>query len=35
MNHALFNQLSIDDWEKIENQLKEDLSNYYKDMGGI
>ena len=35
MNHALFNQLSIDDWEKIENQIKEDLSNYYKDMGGI
>ena len=35
MNHALFNQLIIDDWEKIENQLKEDLSNYYKDMGGI
>lgn len=35
MNHALFNQLSIDDWKKIENQLKEDLNNYYKDMGGI
>lgn len=35
MNHALFNKLSVDDWKRIESQLKEDLNNYYKDMGGI
>ena len=35
MNHALFNKLSQDDFDRIEKQLREDLKNYYVDMGGI
>lgn len=35
MNHALYDQLTSDDWKRIENQLKEDLKNYYADMGGM
>ncbi|WP_036612685.1 DEAD/DEAH box helicase [Oribacterium sp. P6A1] len=35
MNHALFEKLTKEDFEKIENQLSEDLKNYYSDMGGL
>ena len=35
MNHALFNKLSQDDFDRIEKQLREDLENYYADMGGL
>ena len=35
MNHALFDKLTKDDYEKIEKQMREDLENYYSDMGGV
>ena len=35
MNPALYSQMDAEDWEKIEKQLREDLVNYYADMGGI
>ena len=35
MNHALFGQLTADDWDTIKKQLKEDLVNYYAGMGGV
>ncbi len=35
MNHALFSKLGKEDFAKIEEQLREDLENYYADMGGV
>ena len=35
MNHALFAQLTLEDRKRIDDQLKEDLKNYYADMGGV
>ncbi len=35
INHALFSKLSNDDWDRIKEQLLDDLSNYYKDIGGM
>ncbi len=35
MNHALFDKLTKDDYEKIEKQIRDDLENYYADMGGV
>lgn len=33
MNHALFSKLNKADFERIENQMNEDLKNYYKELG--
>lgn len=35
MNHALYSQMNDADWERVRNQLQEDLRNYYSDMGGV
>ena len=35
MNHALFCQLSAEDWERIKTQMEEDLKSYYTGMGGL
>lgn len=35
MNHALFNQMQPNDWEKIKIQMREDLKNYYSEMDGV
>ena len=35
MNHALYSQMDDSDWEKIRNQLQEDIKNYYSEMGGV
>jgi hypothetical protein len=35
MNHALFSKLGKEDFARIEEQLREDLANYYADMGGV
>ena len=35
MNHALYSQLNKEDWNRIKNQMQEDLQHYYSDMGGI
>ena len=35
MNHALYSQMEDSDWERIRNQLQEDIKNYYSEMGGI
>ena len=35
MNHALYNQMEKADWERIKNQLREDLENYYSELGGV
>jgi hypothetical protein len=35
MNHALYSQMEDEDWERIRNQLQEDMKNYYAEMGGI
>ena len=35
MNHALFAQLTLEDRKRIDDQLKDDLKNYYADMGGV
>jgi len=35
MNHALYSQMKDEDWKRIEMQLREDLKNYYSEMGGI
>jgi hypothetical protein len=35
MNHALYSQMEDADWEKIRNQLQEDIKNYYSEMGGV
>ena len=33
MNHALFSKMTKQDFEKVEQQMKEDLNHYYKEMG--
>lgn len=33
MNHALFSRMQEMDYQRVEEQMKEDLRNYYKDMG--
>lgn len=35
MNHALFSKMRKEDWNRIRKQMKEDLENYYFDMGGV
>lgn len=35
MNHALFSQMQEEDWERVRKQMREDLADYYKEMGGI
>ena len=35
MNHALYSQMEIEDWERIRTQLQKDLENYYSEMGGV
>lgn len=35
MNHALFSQMTEEDWQRIKDQMQEDLRNYYAGMGGI
>jgi len=35
MNHALYSQMGIADWNRIKEQLIQDLKNYYSDIGGI
>ena len=35
MNHALYSQMTDDDWTRVKEQLTEDLKNYYAEMGGI
>lgn len=35
MNHALFSKMRKEDWNRIRKQMKEDLENYYVDMGGV
>jgi superfamily II DNA or RNA helicase len=33
MNHALFSRMEETDFQRVKEQLQEDLRNYYKDMG--
>ncbi len=35
MNHELYSQLTSEDWNHIQQQLKDDLKNYYSSMGGM
>jgi len=35
MNHVLYSQMEDSDWERIRDQLQEDLKSYYSEMGGI
>lgn len=35
MNHALYSQMTEEDWTRVKEQLTEDLKNYYVKMGGI
>ena len=35
VNHALLSQMENADWEKVKNQMQDDLKNYYAEMGGI
>ncbi len=35
MNHALFSQMTAEDWERVRIQMHEDLRNYYFEMGGM
>lgn len=35
MNHALYSQMEVEDWNRVRMQLQEDLKNYYSEMGGI
>ena len=35
MNHALFSQMTKEDWKRIRTQMQEDLRNYYSEMGGV
>ena len=35
LNHALFSQMTSEDWERVKKQMNEDLANYYKELGGI
>ena len=33
MNHALFARMEEDDFQRVKEQMEEDLRNYYRDMG--
>lgn len=33
MNHALFARMEEDDFQRVKEQMKEDLRNYYREMG--
>ena len=33
MNHALFSKMDESDFQRVKKQMREDLKNYYKDMG--
>ena len=33
MNHALFSRMEEEDFQRVKEQMLEDLKNYYKDMG--
>ena len=35
VNHALLSQMEEADWERVRNQMNEDLKNYYAGMGGV
>ena len=35
MNHALYSQMTEEDWARVKEQLTEDLKNYYVELGGI
>lgn len=35
MNHALYSHMEDEDWERVRNQLREDLKDYYSKLGGI
>ncbi len=35
MNHVLFSQLDSNDWDRIKQQMEDDLVKYYADMGGV
>ena len=35
MNHALYSQMTEEDWTRVKEQLIEDLKNYYVELGGI
>ena len=35
MNHALFEQMKEEDWERVRRQMREDLRKYYDGMGGV
>lgn len=32
MNHALFSQMEEDDFRRVEEQMREDLRNYYNNL---
>ena len=33
MNHALFARMEEDDFQRVKEQMEEDLRNYYREMG--
>lgn len=33
MNHALFSRMGEEDFQKVKEQMLEDVKNYYRDMG--
>ena len=35
MNHALYSQMTEEDWARVKEQLTEDLKKYYVELGGI
>ena len=35
VNHALLSQMENADWEKVKNQMQDDLKNYYAEIDGI
>ena len=32
INHALFSKMNAEDWKVVENQMREDLNNYYQNI---
>lgn len=32
MNHALFSEMEEDDFRRVEEQMREDLRNYYNNL---
>lgn len=35
VHNSCRSQMADADWERIRNQLQEDIKNYYSEMGGI